>query len=96
MNSAAQSKTEIEVSNALTAYKIALINTNYRNWWHRLGCWLGVKNAMEFESALVKTETIVRAVTNRSDEHRRHVRVISSRQSANVRQRDRFLSLIQN
>ena len=36
---------EGEVSQALSLYKIALIKTNYRNFWHRLLCKLRDKEA---------------------------------------------------
>ncbi len=85
---------ELEVRRTLTAYKLALINTNYRNWNHRLMLWLGDDEAVKFEAALVELEAIARKVANTSEAHKRYVRIVSSQQPSFVRDRDQFLALL--
>lgn len=89
-----QSDAEREVRAALAEYKLGLIHTHYRNWWHRLACWCRDEDAMRWDTALAKIEADARQVANRSDEHRNWVRRISSQQPDDVRQRDKFLSLL--
>lgn len=89
-----QSDAEREVRGALAAYKFGLISTHYRNWWHRLGCWCGDNEAMSFDAALANAEAHARITVNKSAEHQNWVRVISSQQPHDIRERDKFLSLL--
>lgn len=61
---------EGEMSQALVLYKIALIKTNYRNFWHHLLCKLRDKEALENERLLIKQEILCRDSINQSDAHR--------------------------
>lgn len=81
---------EGEVSQALSLYKIALIKTNYRNFWHRLLCKLKDKEALENERLLVTQEVKCREVINQSDEHREILKSIISQQPPDIRQKDQF------
>ncbi|WP_423383557.1 hypothetical protein [Burkholderia sp. LMG 32019] len=89
-----QSDAEREVRDALAKYKIGLIHTHYRNWRHRLACWCHDKNAVRWDAALAKAEATARLVANRSEEHKNWVRQISGHQPDDVRQKDKFLSLL--
>ncbi|MPV65554.1 hypothetical protein [Burkholderia sp. BE17] len=89
-----QSDAEREVRAVLAKYKLGLVQTHYRNWWHRLSCWCRNKDAMRSENALAKVEADARQVVNRSAEHQSWVRHISSQQPHDVRQKDKFLSLL--
>jgi hypothetical protein len=93
-DSSVQSIEEHEVRDALAKYKAALVYTSYRNWWHRFMCWMGDEKARQAESALSATEATARTTVNRSEEHRRCLRLITSRQPNFVREQDRFLSLL--
>ena len=85
---------ELEVYRTLTAYKVALVHTNYRNWNHRFMLWFGDDEAVKFEAVLAESEAIARKVVNASEAHRRYVRVVSSQQPSFVRDRDHFLALL--
>ncbi|EAQ0595662.1 hypothetical protein EXF03_21650 [Salmonella enterica] len=85
---------EGEVSQALTLYKIALINTSYRNFWHRLSCKIKDKEAMEHERLLILQEQKCRKIVNQSKAHREMLHIIVERQPMEVRERDSFLSLL--
>lgn len=89
-----QSQAEKEVRVALVRYKEALINAHYRNWFHRLSCWLGNNVARQAEADLVHTETAVKAVVNSSHKHQRMARSIAMQQPEPVRERDQFLLLV--
>lgn len=86
---------EGEVSQALSLYKIALIKTNYRNFWHRLLCKLRDKEALENECILVKQEIRCRDVINQSDAHREMLKILISQQPSDIRQRDQFSRLLE-
>lgn len=89
-----QSEAEREVRDALARYKVGLVYTHYRNWWHRLLCWCGDEEAVRFEAALAKAEAHARIAVNRSAEHKSRLRVISSQQPDYLRDKDKFLSLL--
>lgn len=89
-----QSKPEREVREALTKYKLGLIHTHYRNWAHRVSCWVGDKDSLRWEAALAKAEADARVAVNRSEEHKRWVRLISSQQPEYQREKDKFLMLL--
>lgn len=85
---------EGEVSQALALYKIALINASYRNFWHRLSCKMGDKEALEHEQRLVAQELQCRKAVNQSAEHQEMLKTLISRQSEETRQRDQFIHLL--
>lgn len=85
---------EGEVSQALALYKIALINASYRNFWHRLSCKMGDKEALAHEHRLVEQELQCRKVVNQSEEHREMLESLISRQSEENRLRDQFTRLL--
>jgi hypothetical protein len=85
---------EGEVSQALALYKIALINTSYRSFWHRLSCKMGEKEALEHEQLLVAQELQCRQVVNQSAGHRRMLESLIRCQSEESRQRDQFIRLL--
>ncbi|WP_321874626.1 hypothetical protein [Burkholderia ubonensis] len=85
---------EAETRSALAAYNMALVVTHYRSWLHRFGCWLGDKDALAAEKALIATTKRTRAIVNRTEEHRRCLRVVSSQQPNGARDRSDFLSLL--
>ncbi|EFO1363614.1 hypothetical protein DWG95_23645 [Escherichia coli] len=85
---------EGEVSQALALYKIALINASYRNFWHRLSCKMGDKEALAHEHQLVAQELQCRKVMNQSEEHREILEFLISRQSEENRLRDQFTRLL--
>lgn len=85
---------ELEVERALIALKVALIDVNYRNWWHRFSCWLGSRQARTADIVLNVAFNHAIAVVNRSPLHQAAARVISARQPDHVRDRDNFLALI--
>lgn len=85
---------EGEVSQALALYKIALIKTNYRSFWHRLLCKLKDKEALENERLLVKQERTCRDIINQSDEPREMLKTLISKQPPDIRQRDQFSQLL--
>ncbi|MDH1190847.1 hypothetical protein [Enterobacter cloacae] len=85
---------EGEVSQALALYKIALINASYRNFWHRLSCKMGDKEALEHEQRLVAQELQCRNTVNQSAEHREMLESLISRQSEESQQRDQFIRLL--
>ncbi|EKP5434149.1 hypothetical protein P3N87_004379 [Salmonella enterica] len=87
---------EGEVSQALTLYKIALINTSYRNFWHRLSCKMRDEEAMKWERLLVLQEQKCRKIVNQSKAHREMLHIIVERQPMEVRERDSFLSLLES
>ncbi|HFR8653482.1 TPA: hypothetical protein ACHWWS_004527 [Escherichia coli] len=87
---------EGEASQALSLYKIALIKTNYRNFWHRLLCKLRDKEALENECILVKQEIRCRDVINQSDAHREMLKTLISQQPSDIRQRDQFSRLLEH
>ncbi|ECI4151947.1 hypothetical protein DPO80_16575 [Salmonella enterica subsp. salamae] len=87
---------EGEVSQALALYKIALIKTNYRNFWHRLLCKLRDKESLENERILVKQEIRCRDVINQSDAHREMLKTLISQQPSDIRQRDQFSRLLEH
>jgi hypothetical protein len=90
-----QDSVETQVQRALAAYKLALVITNYRNWEHRLACFCGLKDALQADDELRAAEAHARRVVNLSEEHRRCVRVLTSRQPEWVREDDRFLALLE-
>ncbi|EGC7113036.1 hypothetical protein H9T43_002209 [Salmonella enterica] len=85
---------EGEVGQALVLYKIALINTSYRNFWHRLSCTLGIKEAIEHERLLIKQEIECRRVVNKSKAHQEMVEILISQQPSCIRQKDNFIHLL--
>lgn len=85
---------EGEVSQALSLYKIALIKTSYRSFWHRLLCKFKDKEALENERILVKQEIQCRDVIHQSDEHREMLKNLISQQPPDIRQRDQFIRLL--
>ncbi|MDX9500251.1 hypothetical protein SM438_21005 [Salmonella enterica] len=85
---------EGEVSQALALYKIALINASYRNFWHRLSCKMGDKEALEHEQRLVEQELQCRNAVNQSAEHREMLESLIRRQSEDSRQQDQFIRLL--
>lgn len=85
---------EGEVSQALALYKIVLIKTNYRSFWHRLLYKLKDKEALENERLLVKQERTCRYIINQSDEHREMLKTLISQQPPDIRQRDQFSQLL--
>ena len=89
-----QTPQEQEVREALANYKMALINTHYRNWWHRLLCLVGDNEANESERSLRDVEQATRVTVNQSPAHQAVVRVVSSQQPENARNMDAFLALI--
>jgi hypothetical protein len=89
-----QTDAEREVRNALATYKAALIHAQYRNWLHRFSCWCQDERAIKSEAVLTKAEADARVVVNRSDEHKNWLRIISSQQPDFVREKDKFLSLL--
>jgi hypothetical protein len=87
---------EGEVSQVLALYKIALIKTNYRNFWHRLLCKFEDKEALENERLLVKQEILCRNVINQSDVHREMLKTLISQQPPDIRQQDQFSQLLEH
>ncbi|HAN4997743.1 TPA: hypothetical protein RLV06_004255 [Escherichia coli] len=85
---------EGEVSQTLALYKIVLINTSYRNFWHRLSCKMGDKEALAHEHRLVEQELQCRKVVNQSEEHREMLELIISRQPEEIRLMDQFSRLL--
>ncbi|EBC1670935.1 hypothetical protein RQ094_003876 [Salmonella enterica] len=87
---------EGEVSQALTLYKIALIKTSYRSFWHRLLCKLKDKEALESECLLVKQERKCRDIINQSDVHREMLKILINQQPPDIRQRDQFSQFLEH
>lgn len=87
-------RVEGEVSQALVLYKMALIKTSYRNFWHRLSCKMGDKEALEHEQVLVAQEIQCRKVVNQSAEHREMLETLINHQPEDIRQRDQFIRLL--
>ncbi|ENR9964111.1 hypothetical protein ACEXTD_003097 [Salmonella enterica] len=85
---------EGEVSQALALYKIALIYASYRNFWHRLSCKMGDKEALKHEQRLIAQELQCRKAVNQSAEHREMLESLISRQSEGCRHRDQFIRLL--
>lgn len=85
---------EQEVRKALAIYKMALVNTHYRSWWHQAKLWIGDKSAVEAEQALRDVEQTTKAIVNRSPEYQAVCRVVSSLQPASIRDMDCLLALI--
>lgn len=85
---------EGEVSQALALYNITLINASYRNFWHRLSCKMGDKEALKHEQQLDAQELKCRKVVNRSEEHQAMLVDLISRQFEDNRQRDQFIRLL--
>lgn len=85
---------ETEVSQALTGYKIALINAHYRNFWHRFLCKLKDEEALKNERILVIQEKLCLVVVNKSPEHIQALKRISDEQSDAARLKDKFSNLI--
>jgi len=90
-----QEPNEQAVRQALAAYKIAMVQAHYRNWWHRAMCWSGHKSAVEAEAALRNAERMAITIANLSLEHQAIVRRISLQQPEQVRKEDAFMALIQ-
>lgn len=85
---------EIEVRDALTGYKLALVDTNYRGLSHRIGCWFKVPECVDAEAELVRAFERARDVANRSPAHQHFVRQISANQPDFVREQDEFVKLL--
>lgn len=85
---------EQDVRKALASYKKALINAHYRNWWHRVLCWIGDKVAMEAQAALLDVERTTKAIVNQSSAHQAIVRALSLEQPEKVRNVDAFMTLV--
>ncbi|MGF6440355.1 hypothetical protein [Paraburkholderia youngii] len=64
-----QSEVEREVRGALAAYKVRLVMTHHRNWWHRLGCWCGDAESVRIEEPLEAAEGRAWEIGGRSAEH---------------------------
>lgn len=92
--SSEQAEAEREVRNALARYKSAMINCHYRNWRHRLSLWMGDDEAITAERELTSAKDDALATCQKSDEHARWVRIISSQQPEHVRGKDDFLMLV--
>ena len=93
-DSSVQANAEHEVRDALARYKVALMYAHYRNWWHKLLMWLDDDEAKQADSALSKVEAEARSVVRRSEDHRQYLYLVSSQQLDYVRERDKFLSLL--
>lgn len=89
-----QSGEERQVRQALAAYKITLIDAHYGNCRHRVECWLGDADATRAERTFLNAEKHACSIANRSPEHQRWVRLISSPQPNDVREKDNFLQLV--
>ncbi|MBK3786085.1 hypothetical protein G3A43_38355 [Paraburkholderia aspalathi] len=88
---------EREVRQFLAAYKMALIDASYRNWWHRVRVWSGESDAKRAEQALDEAGQDARQVCIRSDRHRFWVQLVSLENFARPdrwRWLDDFLALI--
>jgi len=85
---------EREVSEALAKYKMARISLRYRNWRHLIFFWSAAQRNNRIEAARKKAEFSVREVVNQSAEHQNSLRVLVSRQPAQARDEDNFLSLL--
>lgn len=85
---------ETEVSQALTGYKMALINAHYRNFWHRFLCKLKDEEALKNERILVIQEKQCRFVVNKSPEHIQALKSLIDEQSNAARLQDKFSNLI--
>ncbi|HAK4778294.1 TPA: hypothetical protein H2C15_004635 [Salmonella enterica] len=81
---------EAEVCQALALYKIALIKASYRNFWHRLSCTLGIKEALEHERLLIKC----RSVVNKSKAHQEMLEILINQQTSFSKQKDNFSHLM--
>lgn len=84
---------EAEVSHAIASYKCMLIKTSYRNFWHRLACKIGDKQALENEHLLEIQMQYCRKIVNKSIAHQEMLLAIISRQPEDVRQRDQLINL---
>lgn len=82
-----------EVSGVLAQYALLLRETGYRNWWHRFKCRYGEPDARKLEAALQHAEQHARQVVNATPAHRTELRIISSKQPADIREKDNFAAL---
>ncbi|EDZ1687066.1 hypothetical protein NTB97_003220 [Salmonella enterica] len=85
---------EAEVCQALALYKITLIKASYRNFWHRLSCTLGIKEALEHERLLIKQEIECRSVVNKSKAHQEMLEILINQQTSFSKQKDNFSHLM--
>jgi len=85
---------EKEVHQALFAYKMALIHTGYRSWWHRLLSFLEDDEARAADATLTAIESQARKIVNSTKAHQAACRVISAQQPEYVMRMDNFLALL--
>lgn len=85
---------DLDARDALVEYKLALVGTNYRNFWHRFLYWCREPEATRAELALRAAEEHVRVVAQRSEAHRLAMCAIAARQPLAVREQDGFLALL--
>lgn len=86
---------EGEVLQALALYKLALIKTSYRSFWHRVSCKMKYKEALENERRLVVQESQCRRVVHLSAAHKEILEVLISRQTPFARENDPFSHLLE-
>jgi len=60
---------DVEVLEAVSAYKRAFVQAIGRNWWHRLLCWSGNTRALRHEILVNEAIAHVRVVVGQSSEH---------------------------
>ncbi|WHQ45926.1 hypothetical protein [Alcaligenes faecalis] len=85
---------EAEVSSAVAAYKMRLIQTSYRSFWHRFMCWSGDRDARSVEDALVQAKHHAMTVVNKSEAHRSMLKRLVKLQTEDVAKKDNLLSLL--
>ena len=82
-----------EVSCVLAQYALLLRETGYRNWWHRFKCRYGEPDAHKLEAELQCVEQHARRVVNATPAYRTVLRIISSKQSWDIREKVNFAAL---
>ncbi|EHE3168788.1 hypothetical protein JND74_003514 [Salmonella enterica] len=92
-NEITENPIEAELSQAIAIYKYFLIKTSYRNFWHRLSCKIGDKEALENERQLELQMKHCRKLVNQSTAHQDMLLTIISRQPEDIRQRDQLILL---
>lgn len=85
---------EGEVCAALAVYKWALIQTNYRSFWHRLLCSAGDKEAISHADTLDRAESQARQIVSKTPEHSLALERLVRQQPEDVARKDRFLELL--
>lgn len=87
---------EIEVYEAVTRYKIALIRANYCNIEHTFLCKIKNKKALFFNEQFECARAYCREVVNKTPYHTSILMKIIKEQPLIIRERDRLMAMVEN